>query len=160
MAKLPSPAQSQSEFVLPEEGVYTVELVDYDGPKPSTFDVDKETIELHFAIRDDDDYDGVKIRQYFGYTMHERSKLYGAVKALIGGQIDDDDELDLDDLMGKRALGTVTIKEKPRRDNPAEMARFPRLDAFSPIRKKKAKKPVEPEPELDDDDDEEWPESA
>lgn len=157
MAKLPSPAQSQTEFVLPDPGVYTVEFTDYDGPKPSSFDADKETIELTFTIREDEDYEGQKIRQYFGFSMHPQAKLYGAVKALVGGEIDEDEELDLDDLLGKRAMGTVTIKEKPRRDNPSEMARFPRIDAFSPIRRKKRRQP-EPQEEAFDED--EWPESA
>jgi hypothetical protein len=163
----PRPSESKSDFTLPDEGVYTVQFVDYEGPMPSTFDRTKENIMLQFEIVDDDDFEGSKIKQYFGWSMHPTmSKLYPFICALYGKKIGDEDQVDLDELIGTRVNGTVIHIEKPDKNNPSQMVTFARLASVAPIRRKRPaaepKPAPKPEPEYDEEqaDDEEWPESA
>lgn len=141
--KLPKLTKSTGEFKVAEPGVYKMELVSYTEPVEDRFNPDRQRFSMTFSIiedvQGDDEFAGCEVRQFFNYSMHERSKLVPVVQALLGGaEIDEDAELDLDDLIGRRVIGTVVISEKPRRDNPAEMARFANLASAAPIKKKKA----------------------
>lgn len=140
MPTLPIPSESKAEFTVVEPGVYTLEFTNYDGPMTSNYDPDKETIQLEFTVRDDDEFDGSKIKQYYGFTMHPTmSKLYPVVKALLGGTIDDDAELELSDLIGRKVLGTIDTVTKPRKDNPKEMSTFARLVSAAPLRRSRSR---------------------
>lgn len=140
--KLPKLSSSTGEFVVPEPGVYKMELVSYSEPEQSTFNPDKLRFSMTFTIiedvQGDDEFAGCDVRQFFGYSMHPKSNLYPVVQALLGGgEIPDDVEIDLDEMIGRRILGTIAITEKPRRDNPSEIARFANLASAAPIKKKK-----------------------
>ena len=160
MATLPKPSESQGDFTLPDPGMYKVEFVGYDGPEQSTFDPEKSIVYLEFEITNDDDYDGEKLRQLYGWSMHPTmSKLYPVVKALNGGTYDDDAELDLDDLIGNLMQATVEHIEKASRTNPGEKRTFARITGAAPVRRKKAK--PAPQPVLEEDDDEDvWEEAS
>lgn len=145
MVALPKP--KETEFVVPDAGVYLMEFVAYDEPAPSSFDPDKESIKLKFRIVDED-YEGVELKQTYGWSTHPKSKLYPVLKALNGGADIDFDEADedgnypdLDDFLNKRFLGTIDTVTKPRRDNPKETATFANLVAASPVKKKKRTEP-------------------
>lgn len=135
---LPRKSEATSEFIVPEDGVYTLELIGFDDPVASSFDADKERIKLKFAVIDDEEYDGVEVHQWYGVSMHVRARLYGVVKALRGGaDIDEHEDIDLEDLIGKKVQGTLEQVTKPRRDNPEEKVTFANVVSVAPIRRKK-----------------------
>lgn len=141
--KLPKLSLSTGEYVVPEPGSYTMELASYTDPEPSSFDPDKLRFSMTFRIVDDADFEGVEVRQFYGWSMHASSKLFPVIRALRGGaEIDEDDEIDLDELIGRKVVGMVEVVEKPRRDNPAEMARFANVVGVSPLRRKKEAAPA------------------
>lgn len=148
MTVLPSRNQSKGDFQIPDEGVYTAEFTAYGEAQVSQFDANKQRIELTFTIVDDDDFDGVEVKQWFGLTMHEQSHLYPVVKALLGEEVDPDDEIDLEDLIGKRCQIAVVHKTKPRKDGSGE-ATFANIDSATPLRRKK-KTAAAPPPDEDD----------
>lgn len=145
MVALPKP--KDTEFQVPDPGVYLMEFVAYDEPGPSVYDPDKESIKLKFRIVDED-FEGLELKQTYGWSTHPKSKLYPVLKALNGGADIDFDEPDedgyypdLDDFLNKRFLGTIDTVTKPRRDNPKESATFANLVAASPVKKKKRTEP-------------------
>lgn len=151
--KLPKPSDSGGDFVVPEPGVYKMEFTDYDEPVLSTFKKkngdDQYRIKLVFTIRDEEsDYDGEEIWAWYGWSMHEKSHLYPVIKALLGRDIEDDEEPDLDELLGKFIMGTLDNKTK---DNGKT---FANLIAASPVRRKgkEAKAPAKPAPKAEESD--------
>lgn len=147
MTVLPSRNASKGEYQIPDEGSYVAEFTAYGEAQVSQFDANKQRIELTFTIVDDEDFEGLEIKQWFGLTMHEQSKMYPVVKALIGGDVDPDEEIDLEDLIGKRCQITVTHTTKPRKDGTGE-ATYANIDSATPLRRKK-KAATQP---ADDDD--------
>jgi hypothetical protein len=159
--KLPKPSDSSADFIVPDAGVYKMEFTDYDEPTLSKYKnertgEDQYRIKLVFTIRDEDsDFDGVDIYAWYGWSMHPKAKLYPIVKALVGGEIADDDEPDLDELIGKFIMGTLDTVTK---DSDTGKRTYANLVAASPVRKKKVVKPAPPpvvvlEGDEDDDDD-------
>jgi hypothetical protein len=159
--KLPKPADSTADFVVPDAGVYRMEFTDYDEPALSKYKnertgEDQYRIKLVFTIRDEEsEFDGVDIYAWYGWSMHPKAKLYPIVKALVGGEIADDDEPDLDELIGKFIMGTLDTVTK---DSDTGKRTYANLVAASPVRKKKVVKPAPPpvvvlEGDEDDDDD-------
>lgn len=135
---LPRKSESTGDFVVPEDGIYTMELIGFDEPVESAFDPEKQRIKLKFQIVEDEEYDGVEVHQWYGLSMHIRAKLYPVIKALRGGEdIDEDEEVDLEDLIGKKIQGTLEQITKPRRDDASQTATFANLVAASPLRRKK-----------------------
>lgn len=135
--KLPMVTKGGSDYKVPEPGIYKMELLAYSDPVASKFNEDKTRFSVTFGIVDDDDFDGAEVRAWYDYDMNEGKKLYKLVRALMGGaEIGDDDEIDLDALIGKRIMGTVDVVEKPRNDGMG-MAKFANLMAAAPIKRKK-----------------------
>lgn len=133
--KLPRVVDSHGEFIIPDPGVYQMEFAAYGEPQPSRFDDGKLRIPLTFRICDGDEFDGAEIRQWYGWTMHPQSRLYPVIKALLGRDPEEDEEIDLEDLIGRRIMGTVEIVEKPS-TNGNGTARFANLVAAAPVRRK------------------------
>jgi hypothetical protein len=160
--KLPAPSASTADFIVPDAGVYKMEFTDYDEPILSTYKNEKTgeakyRIKLVFTIRDEEsEFDGADIYAWYGWSMHPKAKLYPIVKALVGGEIAEDDEPDLDDLVGKFIMGTLDTVTK---DSEMGKRTYANLIAASPVRKKKkVVKPAPPpvvvlEGDEDDDDD-------
>jgi len=163
MAFLPKPSDSTGDFIVPEPGVYTLEFIGFDGPKQSPFDPDKQQIELQFEVVDDDEYTGVKIKKFCGWTMHKTmSALYPIVKGLAGRDIEDDEDFQLDDCIGTKVQGTIVNVTKPSKRNPGEEVTFANIDSVVAIRRRRqAAKPDENAFQMPKNDEaEEWPESA
>lgn len=163
--KLPKVADSQGEFIVPEAGVYKMEFTTYDDPVLSTFKKDSGAdswrIKLVFTIHDEEsEYDGVEIFAWYGWTMHPKGKLYPIVKALLGRDIEEDEEPDLDDLTGKFIMGTLDNVTKTGTDGTART--YANLIAASPVRRAKPKtgkaEPATPTPPVvnPDDDGPDW----
>lgn len=149
--KLPKMSTSTGEFVVPEPGVYTMELLSYTEPAPSAFDPEKLRFSMTFGIVDDEEFEGAEVRQFYGFSMHPKSKLAPVVKALRGGmEIGEDEEIDLDELIGRRIMGTVDVVEKPRTDGTGT-ARFANLVAASPVKRRKTEA-AKTRPAWDDED--------
>lgn len=162
MAFLPKPSESQGDFVLPDPGMYTVEFTEYEGPQQSNYDPNKQVIYLKFNILNDEEFQGLQIKQLYGWSMHPTmSKLYPVIKALNGGTYDDNAELDIDSLIGRTMLATVEHIEKPSKNNPGDKMTFARITGAAAIRRKKKATPPPPPPVEDEfEDDEEWEEGA
>lgn len=140
--KLPKISSSTGEFKVADEGAYKMEFTAYTEPSTDRFNENRMRFMMTFTIVEDMEGDtefaGCEVRQFFSFSMHENSKLRPVVQALMGGaEIGEDDELELDELIGRRIIGTVTHSLKPRRDNPTEMARFANLGSATPIKKRK-----------------------
>lgn len=161
--KLPKPSDSNADFVIVDEGVYRMEFTKYEGPLESTFRNDdgspKFRVKLFFTIRDDEsDFDGEVVSQYFGYSMHPtKSKLYPIVKAIAGREPDEDEELDLDELLGRIVMGTVGHDKKVK-DGQERI--YANLVSASPVRKKKSAAAPPPPPVEEDDPFEEEEDAA
>lgn len=139
MAFLPKPSESTGDFVTPEPGVYTLEFTRFDGPKISPWDENKQVIDLFFEITDDDEYDGHEMRKTCGWTMHKTmSSLYPIVCALHGREIDDDEDVSLEDVVGTRVQGTITNTSKPSRNDPARTVTFANIDSVVAMRKRRS----------------------
>jgi hypothetical protein len=156
--KLPKPSESKGDFQVPDPGVYRMEFTSYDEPELSRFKKengdDAWRVKLEFVIRDEEsDFDGSKVMAWFSWSMHPKSKLYPIVKAMLGREIDDDEEPDLDELIGTHIMGTLDHKTS-KRDDGSERT-FANLIAASPVRKKKpslaAPPKKAPAPVADDD---------
>lgn len=177
MPALPRPSESTGDFIVPEPGAYNVEFTDFEGPLESTKFPGSQSVKLEFEILDDEEFEGVKIKQYYGWSMHKsRSRLYPVVKAMMGRDIEDDEDVELDDLIGAKVVATLSVGERPDRNDPSKKFTFAQIDSIAPVRKKKqdarpatdstrrpARRPAsQPEPEFDETqaDDEDWPESA
>jgi hypothetical protein len=151
--KLPKVSESNAEFIVPDAGVYKMQFTEYDDPILSTFKKtngeDQYRIKLVFTIRDEDsEFDGADIYAWYGWSMHAKSKLYPIIKALVGREIGEDEEPDLDDLLNNYIMGTLDVVTKPGDNGPRTYAN---LVAASPVRKKKVVKPAPP-PVVEDDE--------
>jgi hypothetical protein len=132
MSFLPKPSDSTGDFVVPEPGVYTLEFTHYDGPKQSPWDEEKQVIDLHFEIVDDDEYGGHKMKKTCGWTMHKTmSSLYPMVCALFGREIEDDEDVNLDDVIGVKVDGTIINTRKPSKRNPGQEVVFANIDSIA-----------------------------
>ena len=164
MTKLPSQNSSVADFVLPEEGIYRMRLIEVSEPILSQFKKkngdDKFQVIMTFKIDDDEsDSDGEELIYYASISMHPKSSMYAPVKALMGGvEIDPDDEIDLDELVNKYVLGTLTHVTKASTRTPGTMATYANITGFAPIRKKKKavaadpEKPAKPAPKTEEDE--------
>lgn len=161
--KLPKVADSQAGFVIPDAGVYKMEFTDYDDPVLSTFKStsgnDQYRIKCVFTIRDEDsEFDGVEVFAWYGWTMHPKGKLYPIVKALLGRDIEEDEEPDLDDMVGRFIMGTLDNVTKTGSDG--QPRTYANLIAASPVRKPKTNKakPAAPPPApvAEEDDGIDW----
>ncbi len=131
------------DYEMPDQGVYTFELTLVNEPRtePDIFNEGKErtTVCLEWTIRDDDDFGGTMVRQYYTLKLGNNdypSKLRPFVKAMLGRDIEDDEEVDLDGMTGKSIQATITHKP-----NKAGAMRA-HIEAPVPIRKKKGQKPL------------------
>lgn len=133
MAFLPKPSESTGDFIVPEPGVYTLEFVRFEGPRETTYEgKTREVIDLFFEIMDDDEYAGVELKRTCGWTMHKtRSTLYPIVCALFGREIADDEDANLEDVIGTQVDGTIVNTSKPSRNDPSKTMTFANIDAIA-----------------------------
>lgn len=146
-----------SDFEVPEPGVYTLEFIGHGEVTqvPSFNDPNKmqDRIRLDFHVTDFDydpdederDWNGVRVSDFFTVSLHEKAKLTPVVVALRGGvPIEDDEDVSLEDLIGKQLMATLERTEKG----------YAKIVSAAPVRrkKKKATMPVTPDPFADDED--------
>jgi hypothetical protein len=98
-----------------------------------------------FFELDDEDYPGRTISGISSTAFNPMSKMYAWVQALMGRPIEDGEEIDLDDLVGRQVMIDVDHKQ-------TERGTFERIAGLRPVRRKKKQQP-EPEPEVEDDED-------
>ncbi len=142
-----------SEFPLVPEGLYLFRLksmenmglgASFDGKEP------KERVRWIFEIEEvisgddeSEDFVGQDFHAWTSYTMNIKSTMYKWATALLGREIDKDEEVGVDDLLGKRGRANVEHYEKKSGDTGHRIA--------SMIKNKAPKKP-KPVPVEDDDD--------
>lgn len=168
--QLPKPKAGAEDFIIPDDGVYRCEFSQCKDPEPSRFPNDKGEYPLRFetvwTVREpESEFDGAEVREWFNWESctHERSKFYPFLKALLGRDYDEDedDELDINDLLGKHVMLTLTTVTK--KNAQGQERTFSKPSGAAPIRKKKAAeapvKRAKPAP-AEDDDAELWDEDA
>ena len=139
-------------------GDYLAMLEDYEV-LPSKFDPNKESVKLLFGIVAPQDYAGRRLSMYVTPIVAPKTKFTKIAAALLGNPPSDD--LDLDELLQKRAVLTVTVTDAadgqfnriaevraPRPTPPARPA--PATQAQRPAAP--ASKPTQAPAPVDDDD--------
>lgn len=139
---LTKPKSAPSELPVITEDVYTLRLTGHGDPVdvPDFNDQTKmrTRVRLDFEITDhnpdDDEIDlnGTRVSEFFTLSLHEKSKLYPVVRALLGRDIEDDEKIELPDLIGGRMRATVRTKPNG----------YPEIVNPMPVKAKK-KKPVD-----------------
>lgn len=147
-----SKANSAGDFIKPDPGVYTATVTEVSDIFKQSYQggPEKDRIYIVYTIVDDEDFDGAELRAYYGYTFHPQGKLIGTVEAIIGRELDDDEEFSheefIDLLLDKRCQ--ITLADgNPKADGRV----YSEVVAVAPIRKKKAVKAVPKDDEADAD---------
>lgn len=147
MVQLPRREESSSEFIMPEEGMYTIRLDRLSEERPSRFE-SKDGIyhleqEFFFRITDDDEFDGFELKVfvrvdtfYDGSGAGQPAKVYQIAKALLGPEFDPDEPPDTEDLVGRKCIGTIAHKKIAGNDGGERT--FANLVAYAPLRRSKA----------------------
>ena len=109
--------QGNGDWVLPDVGFYTFELTDVREPRtePNPFKEGemRTSIALEWTIRGDEEFDGVDFLNFYTLSLHEKANLTPFVLALRGGKaFEEDEDLDLEEYIGRKIQGTITHREK------------------------------------------------
>lgn len=154
---MPTIAKSSqtTDYPVPDEGVYVFELKAVREPTtaPNTFPGREGTmrtsVPLLWVVRDDEDFGGMEVLNFYTLTMGNTqmpSKLRPFVKAMLGREIDDEnDAIDLEGLVGRRIQATVSHYTKNNGTIGAK------LESPIALRKRRSKPAPEPVAESDDD---------
>ena len=94
----------------------------------------------------DEEYEGRSISGISSTSFNPMSKMWAWVQALLGRPIEDGEEIDLDELIGREVMIDVDHKV-------TERGTFEKIAGLRPVRRKKKKK----EPEPVEEDEEELP---
>lgn len=123
MVQLPKREESQSEYVIPDEGIYTVVLNRLSEERLGKF-ADKYGVfhpeqEFYFKIVDDYEFEDCELRVYVRTdTFHDGSgagqpaKSYLIAKALLGRKFNADAPPDTEELVGLKCQASVTHKKR------------------------------------------------
>ena len=151
MVQLPRREESTTEFVLPDEGTYTLVLDRLSEERPSKFE-DKDgnyppEQEFYFKIINDEDFDGCELRVfvrtntfYDGSGAGQPAKAYLIAKALLGPDFNPDEPPNTDDLVGLKCTGTVVHKKSMALDGTPRT--FANLTGYAPLRRRRQAEPV------------------
>jgi len=146
MVQLPKREESSSEFVIPDEGTYTLVLDRLSEVRPSKFE-DKDgnyppEQEFYFKIVNDEDFAGVELRVfvrtntfYDGSKTGQPAKSFLIAKALLGTEFNPNQPPDTDDLVGLKCTGTVVHKKSVALDGTPRT--FANLTGYAPLRQRK-----------------------
>lgn len=148
MVQLPRKEESASEWLLPDEGTYTLVLDRLSEERPSKFE-DKDgnyppEQEFYFKIINDEDFEGVELRVfvrtntfYDGSGAGQPAKAYLIAKALLGDRFNANEPPDTDDLVGLKCMGNVVHKKSMAMDGTTRT--FANLTGYAPLRKRKGR---------------------
>lgn len=145
-------ATEEPEFELIEAGTYNAKLDELEERQDGQFG---PSVRFIFKIEGDEDYDGYKISGFVTLKIDEETneptfwpgtKMWAWVEALNGGSIATDEEIDLEDLVGRSCRVTIIHKE----DKKGRM-RDKVGDVLAPRKKKKAAAKAEVESSEEDD---------
>lgn len=148
MVQLPKREESVSDYLLPDEDVYTVVLDRLSEERPGKY-LNERTgeyppeQEFYFKIINDEEFEGVELRVFVRTdTFYDGTgkspnpaKVFLIARALLGASFEPGMPPDTDDLVGLKCRGTVTHKKKVNSEG-TEMT-YANLTGFSPIRERK-----------------------
>jgi len=148
MVQLPKREESSSEFVIPDEDVYTLVLDRLSEERLGKFPDKNGELhpeqEFYFKILDDAEFAGCELRVYVrtdtfydGSGAGQPAKAYLIAKALLGASFDPDSPPDTDDLVGLKCRGTITHKKVMGADGSERT--FANISSFSAMRARKSK---------------------
>ena len=103
--------RNQPQFALIGEGVYQARL---ESIKP-VLTVNGDAYRLTFTITEDGSYRDRRVNGMCGSWLHPESKLYKWLSAIKGMELAPDEEVDLDQLIGRTCMISVTRKERDGR---------------------------------------------
>ena len=157
--------QGDAGWILPDEGFYTFELTGVREPRtePNRYKPDemRTSVALEWTIRNDEDYEGVDFLNFYTLSLHEKATLTKYVKALRGGaDFEEDEDLDLESLVGKKIQGVIVHKKKEKavwEEGDPITSETHRPVITSPIPFKQKKRRPAPVIAADDEDDEPMP---
>ncbi len=146
MVQLPKREESSSEFVIPDEDVYTIVLDRLSEERTGKF-ADKNgdyhpEQEFYFKILDDEEFAGCELKVYVrtdtfydGAGAGQPAKVFLIAKALLGASFDPDVPPDTDDLVGMKCRGTIVHKKVIGADGSERT--YANIASFSPMRQRK-----------------------
>lgn len=155
------PTANDTEFQLVPPGLYVFRLKEMEGGIPGNPEFgDKPRVRWVFTIEDVIDADDDEADEFIGQefwaftseTMGKKATMRAWVEALIGRTVTEDDEITSDDLIGQRARCTVSHYEKMNGSQGHKITSMLRHKA----NKKRRRKPVEDDLDLEPDDDDEF----
>jgi hypothetical protein len=129
----------RSAYVDIEDGTYVVELAsweDYELDGSRFGSGMRPGLKFHFTLPDVVNEDGEPVELTAVATAEKltpKTKLWNWTEALTGQRLEFDDELDLDNLVGHRALALVVNEE-------ADGSRWARIKSLQPLPKAPARK--------------------
>ena len=103
--------QKREGFVLIDEGIYQAKL---ESVKP-VLTVNGDAYRLTFTITEDGPYNDRKVNGMCGFQLYPESKLYKWLSAIKGSEFAPYEEVDLDQLIGRTCMITVTHTERDGR---------------------------------------------
>lgn len=126
-----------TDFELLDAGTYGIELARIGDPQDGDFG---RFIRLTFKVRDAADWeplfssngDEFELDAQASYKLGQKTKLRGWVEALLGRPLESGEELDLDSLVGKRALAGIIQREG------TQGGTFNNIATIAPLPKKRA----------------------
>lgn len=168
MRSLTYTAPTGGDVECPPEDVYTLELVEFGDfqEKPDTFNpgwvniqsrVEFKVVDFDYDPDEDDrDWNGAKVADFYVFFKRdaegneketwksERANSNKLLTALLGRELEEGEDIDLPELVGRRIKANVAPKESgwPKISNPIKARQ----------RKATTKKPTGPNPYEDDDE--------
>lgn len=156
---LPLPGSGE-DFVVPDDGQYELVIAEILETRQASFQgkVKEGKIDVRFKVRIvGGEFDGVWFKQWFGFSLNEKSNLLPVLLAIRGGRaIDPTKPVELTAYLDKPFLGYVQVDEVPAREDPSRILKFAKVlpKTAKPVRKSAAVSAAPPPPpELDPDDD-------
>lgn len=155
MVQLPKREESSSEFIIPDEDVYTVVLDRLSDERMGKFPDKNGELhpeqEFYFKILDDEEFSGCELKVYVrtdtfydGSGAGQPAKVFLISKALLGSSFDPDSPPDTDDLVGLKCRATVTHKKVMGTDGSERT--YANISSYSPLR---ARRQAQAEPEAE-----------
>lgn len=135
---IPSFEDSNKEFELIDPGLYKLMLIDVGQPMPVSPQYDptgkKRRAQFTFKVVDDPDWEGYEINKWMNISMNKKSALYPFVAAILGGELQPNQAIQPNMLVGKVFQATV-VHGEPN----GEGKIWPEIQSPIPVRERRGR---------------------
>lgn len=154
---VPAPGTGE-DFVVPDPGLYELVIAEILETRQSMFNgqVKEGKIDVRFKFQVvGGEFDGVWFKQWFGYSLHEKSKLRPVLLAIRNNRpIDASKPVELTNYLNKPFRGLVQVDEVPSREDATRILKFAKVVSAMPMQQQAARRSAPPPPvEPDGEDD-------